>query len=317
MGKDKIQIIYRLEGVSADEGVDIFEIAPVLMQFGELIKSANDILGYDQKIDVKVRPFKEGSWITEFVLNQSVIRDLLNHLSTPEGRDLMLLLALLGLNAKEGIVGVAGIIRKTKGFVSKFTKNKDETVTYEQPDGSKFTVSLAEHRLVQSPLIQNNYYNSVIAPLEKFPTATSVEIKTGSDAEAQRFTDVDKESFQTYAKSELLEDVDSNISTMSQVYVKPKRGSYSGEEKAYSFIMSENNVLWPVTMEDQDFLEKMKAGEIRLYFEDVLQVDLVVKQNKDSVNRIMTQYAITKVHEYIPFEKPRQIKLDDFKDIDN
>jgi hypothetical protein len=310
MNNDKTEIIYRLEGINAEDGVDIFEIAPVLMQFGELIKNANEILGYDQKIDVKVRPFKEGSWITEFILHRSVVRDLIEKLSSNDGKDILLLLSFLGLNVKEGIVGVAGIIRRTKGLVNKFNKNDNNTVTYENPDGTKFTVSLAEHRLVQSPLIRDAYYNSMIAPLDKFPSAKTVEIKTNNDGDAQRFTDDDKASFRAYATSELLEDVDSNVSAISGVFLKPKRGSYSGEEKMYSFIMGENSVLWPVTMEDQDFLEKMKNGEIRLYAEDVLKANLEVRQSKDSTNKVASRYAITEVLEYIQYEKPKQIKLD-------
>jgi hypothetical protein len=280
------------------------------MQFGELIKSANDVLGYDQKIDVRVRPFREGSWITDFVLHQSTVRTLLTHLKSTNGQDLMLLLAFLGLNMKEGVTGVATIIRNTKGVVNNFRKNDNETVTYEAPDGSTFTVNLAEHRLVQSPLIQVNYYNSLISPLDKFPAATSVDIQVGDD-EPQKFTDSDKESFETYAKAELLEDVDDNVTTLNGVYLKPKRGSYSGEEKQYSFIMGDSNVLWPVTMEDQVFLEKLTNGEIRPYSEDVLKVNLEVRQKKDSMNKIMSQYAITEVLEYIQYEKPRQIRLED------
>ena len=176
MSTNKIQLIYKLEGIDADDGVDIFEVAPILMAFGNLVKSANDVLEYDQKLDVRVKPFKEGSWITEFVFQSTVIHNLLTYLKGTEGTDLLALMAFLGLNVKDGISGVPEIIRKTKGFVSRFRKNENDTVTYETPDGGTFTVTLPEHRLVQSPLIQVNYYDSVIAPLDKFPNAKSVKI---------------------------------------------------------------------------------------------------------------------------------------------
>lgn len=315
MPDEKTQVVYRLEGVDAEDGVDIFEIAPILMQFGQLVKSANDVLGYDQKIDVRVRPFKEGSWITEFVFHNSVAQTLLNHLKSGDGADLMLLMAFLGLDVKSGIVGVAEIIRRTKGLVSNFKRNEDETITYLQPDGSEFKVSLAEHRLVQSPLIQNNYYNCVIAPLDKFPNATSVDITVGPASEPkQRFTAADRDSFENYSKAELLEDVEDNITSLKGVFLKPKRGPYSGDEQAYSFIMGENNVLWPVTIEDQDFLQQLKSGEIRPYSEDVLKVNLEIRQKKDAANRIVAHYAIVDVLEYIKYEKPRQLSMEDIHD---
>lgn len=311
MTTNTMEVIYKLEGVEAENGVDIFEIAPILMQFGELIKSANDVLGYEQKIEVKVKPFKQGSWITEFIFNPSTRDNLLALVDTPNGQALTFILPLLGLNAKDGIVGVATIIRKTRGIVTNFKKNSNGKVVYETPDGGKLTVSNIEHKLIQSPIIQNNYYNSVISPLEKIPAVNAVEIGIGSGG--QRFTNDDISSFGAYFKTELLEDVDENISTMSGIYLKPKRGPYSGDEQAYSFIMGDNNVLWPVTIEDEQFLGSLKSGEIRPYSEDVLKVNLEVRQKKDASNRIQTHYAIIKVIEYIKYEKPRQLSLNDVK----
>ncbi len=309
-----VDVIYQLENIDAEEGIDVFEIAPVLMHFGELIRSANTVLGYEQKIDIRIKPFKEGSWITQFVLENTYISNLLSYLQSKEGTDLLLLLALLGLNnIREGIVGVAGIIRFTKGVVSNFIKSKDgNKVTYINEKGEKLTVSLAEHKLVQSPLIQNNYYNCTIAPLDKFPSATAVVIKVNKEGELeQKFTQADKSAFNAYIKSELLEDVEDNVVESKGIFIKPKRGSYSGTEQAYSFVIGDN-ILWPVAIEDEFFLNNLRSGDIRLYAEDVLKVDLEVRQKKDSTNRVRTSYAITKVIEYIKYEKPKQLNMKDF-----
>ncbi|MBP9797570.1 hypothetical protein KBC70_00290 [Candidatus Woesebacteria bacterium] len=308
---EKIQLIYKLESISADDGVDVFEIAPILMSFGELIRSANEVLGYEKRIDVKVKPFREGSWITEFVLQNHSINGVLNFLHTHDGEEIMLLLAFLGLDVRSGISGVAYIIRFTKGLVTNFHKNDDQkTVTYTNSNGEELVVTLPEHKLVQSPLIQINYYNSIVSPLDKFPTATAVGIKVNQSGHTeQTFTQDDKSYFEKYAGTELLEDVDENISTMQSIYIKPKRGSYSGEEKAYSFIMGDS-VLWPVTIEDEKFLEKLRNGEIRPYSEDVLKVNLEIRQKKDSKNKILAAYVITHVIEYIKYEKPKQLKIE-------
>ncbi|MGI6318467.1 MAG: hypothetical protein ACOX1J_07075 [Dethiobacteria bacterium] len=309
-----VDVIYQLENINAEEGIDVFEIAPVLMHFGELIRSANTVLGYEQKIDIRIKPFKEGSWITQFVLENAYISNLLSYLQSKEGTDLLLLLAFLGLNnIREGIVGVAGIIRFTKGVVSNFIKSKDgNKVTYINEKGEKLTVSLAEHKLVQSPLIQNNYYNCTIAPLDKFPSATAVTVKVNKEGEPeQKFTQADKPAFDAYIKSELLEDVEDNVVESKGIFVKPKRGSYSGTEQAYSFIIGDTT-LWPVAIEDEIFLNNLRSGDIRLYAEDVLKVDLEVRQKKDSTNKVRTSYAITKVLEYIKYEKPKQLNMKDF-----
>lgn len=306
---DKIQIVYKLDNIDPEDGVDVFEIAPILMSFGELIRSSNETLGFDQKIDIKVKPFKSGSWITEFVLQNKPIMDLLSYAHTAQGQDLLLLCQILGI-VTGSFVGVVGIVRFTKGVVNRFKKSDDgKTVVYENEKGEKLTVSLPEHRLVQSPLVQTNYYNCVVAPYDKFPSTTAISTKLNTpDSEAQVFTPEDKKYFEQYASTELLEDVVDNVSKMSGVFIKPKRGPYSGDEKAYSFIMGDS-VIWPVTMEDQSFRSKLITGEVRPYSEDVLKVDIEVHQKKDSNNKIITSYSIAKVIDYIRYEKPRQINL--------
>lgn len=309
----KVDLIYQLDNINAEEGVDVFEIAPVLLHFGELIRSANSVLGYEQKIDVRVKPFSEGSWITEFVLQNTQINSLINYFQGKEGSELLLLLSLLGLARKAGITGVSGIVRFTKGAVSRFKKNENEnTVTYFNEKGEKIIVSLAEHKLVQSPLIQNNYYNCVITPLDKFPSATAVTVRVNKQGEPeQKFTQADRPAFDTYAKTELLEDVEENISLLKGVFLKPKRGSYSGMEQAYSFIMGDS-ILYPVAIEDKDFLNKIRSGDIRLYSEDALKVDLEIRQKKDAMNKVQNKYAIIKVVGYAQYEKPRQLNLENF-----
>jgi len=311
MSTSKAQVVYKLNGINADDGVDVFEIAPVLMHFGELIRSANKILGYEQKIDIKVKPFREGSWITDFVIQQTQNTHLLNYLKGCDGQDLLLLMSFLGLNVKEGISGLIKIIRFTKGVVSNFRRNENgEKITYTSPTGEKLEVSMAEHKLVQSPIIQNNYYNCTVTPFNKFPSTTEVSFKTAdNDNFEQVITKEDIADIETYAREELLAEIDDNITVLDGVYLKPKRGSYSGEEKAYSFIMGDTNVLWPVTIDDEAFLQKLHSGEIRLYSEDVLKVNLEIRQKKDQDNKIAASYSIKSVIDYIEFDKPKQMSF--------
>jgi hypothetical protein len=312
MTNARTQIIYRLDGINAEDGVDVFEIAPVLMHFGELIRSANAVVGFDSKLDIKVKPFREGSWITDFIIQESQVGRLLDFLNSKKGRDLMLLMAFLGFSVKDGVVGLANIIRFTHGHVANFVRTADkETITYMSPSGEKLEVTLPEHRLVQSPLIQNNYYNCTVVPFDKFPSTTAVSFKmndvTGNE---QTISRDDKKFIERYAKTELLEDAEDNVSMLNGIYLKPKRGSYSGEEKAYSFVMGENNTLYPVTIDDEQFLQKLRSGELRLYSEDVLRVNLKISQRKDATNKVLATYSVVKVEEYIKFEKPQQLGLD-------
>src|SRR5665647_787515 len=125
-------LVYALEGVDPEDGVDVFEIAPILIHVGELVRGGSAVLDLGMSIDVRVRPFAEGSWITEFVLNSSVVQDLLSYFKTAEGSSLKELLEMLGLfvTLGGGCVGVAKIVRFTSGKVSKFKDNRDGSFTY-------------------------------------------------------------------------------------------------------------------------------------------------------------------------------------------
>lgn len=302
----KTNLIYKLDDINANEGVDIFQIAPVLMSFGDLIRSANKVLGGEQEIEVKVKPFQEGSWIAEFLLYG---RDVGNVLINPYVIGIEALLSFLGVTPAKAVSGVAGIVRFTKGKVNNFTKSEDgKTVTYKNENGEALDVSIAEHRLVQSPLVQTSFYESIIEPLDKFPSANSVSVGI-LEQDQEKFTNTDKPYFKEYVRTELLEDVEENVSVSAGVFLKPKRGPYSGNEQDYSFIMGEN-VLWPVAIEDENFVTKLRSGEIRPYSEDVLKVNLQIRQKKDSTNKVITSYAITEVLEYIQYEKPHQLNLE-------
>ncbi|KKQ44936.1 MAG: hypothetical protein US63_C0022G0007 [Candidatus Moranbacteria bacterium GW2011_GWC2_37_8] len=304
---EKIQVIYKLDKINPEDGVDIFEVAPILMSFGELIRSANDVLGYNQKINVRVKPFREGSWISEFILESSITGGVLTYLKGADGQNLLILLQLLGINVKDGAVGLLQLIRFTKGKIQNHHENKElGTFTYTNEKGENIEVSAPVHALAHSPLVQMNFYNVAASPLEKFPTAGSVSFQAVGSESIETVTEADKDYFEEYLKQELLTEI--QTTEMNGVYVKPKRGSYSGEQRQYSFIFGEST-LYPTAIEDEDFLKRLLSGEIRLFHEDLLKVDIEIRQRKDASNKILNQYAIKKVVEYIEYKKPDQGRL--------
>jgi hypothetical protein len=309
-GDVREQLIYRLDGIDAETGVDVSEIAGVLVQFAQLVRAASDVLDMGLSVDVRVKPFREGSWITEFVLHGGPVRDLLQYFKTSEGQDLKLLLELLGIAgmAAGGVVGVAKVIRFTSGKISHFTRNADSTFTYTNEGGEDLKVTLPEHTLVQSPLIQNTYYNTFIAPLEAFKGATGVEVGAPGKT-PERFTLDDKPAFDEYAKAELEDTSRENVTTTRGIWLNPHRGSYAGEGTRYSFNM-DGRALWPVTIVDEAFLEQLKSGDVRLHCEDSLRVDLEISQRLNSRNNVTSsRYTIVKVLHYVAHEPPEQLSL--------
>lgn len=305
------ELIYKLDGIDPEMGVDVYEIAPVLMQFGNLVRAAADELDMGVDIDVRVKPFAEGSWIAQFVLHMGPIQSLLAYLGTPEGQSVEHLLALLfGIGVPAGVVaiGVTKVIRHVKGNVSRFTPGASGTFTYYDESDRGITVLGDVHTLIQSPTIQTTLYGSGMAPLDKFPGIDAVVIEA-RDGSQERITEHDREAFTQYAKSELAEEVEETITPVNGIYLHPHRGSYEGEGTRYTFI-NDGNSLWPVTITDEHLLADLKSAAIKFHGLDLIRVDMEWHQKKNAkTNAVSTRYVITRMVEYIPYRQPTQSSL--------
>lgn len=62
-------LVYRFVDVDPEEGLDAKDLSKFLSQFDGLIKEVAKESGTLEKTTIKVRPFKEGSFITEFVIH--------------------------------------------------------------------------------------------------------------------------------------------------------------------------------------------------------------------------------------------------------
>lgn len=62
-------LVYRFVDVDPEEGLDARDLSKFLNQFDSLIKEVAKKSGTLEDATIKVRPFKEGSFITEFVIH--------------------------------------------------------------------------------------------------------------------------------------------------------------------------------------------------------------------------------------------------------
>lgn len=62
-------LLYRFVDVDPEEGLDVKGLAKFLNQFDGLIKEVAKESGTLENTTIEVRPFKEGSFITEFVIH--------------------------------------------------------------------------------------------------------------------------------------------------------------------------------------------------------------------------------------------------------
>lgn len=303
------ELEYKLNGLDRDAGVDVYEIAPVMMRFGDLVRAAAAEMEMQGEIDVRVKPLREGSVVIDFVLNLGPVQSLLAFLATPDGQRIEHLLYLIfgiGVPATTAVVGggvwVTKVIRHVKGDVTQFEALPDGNFSYEG-----MTVQGDIHTLIQSPNVQINLYGASVGPLDRFPGIDSVAVRMGDSSET--FTEGDRDAFTRYAKAELdVESVDT-VSVVNDVYLRPHRGSYDGERSRYTFLL-DGNTLWPVTIKDENLLADLESGAVKFHGLDLLRVNMEWHQRKNvKTNAVTTRYVITEVVEYTPYRRPEQTTL--------
>lgn len=316
---DRQEVVYRLGGVDPSDGIDIYEIVPLLEQFRDLVTETVVQMGCQEKIVIKVRPFREGSFITEFVVQgQKTLVDLF---SSEEASALANALTFLGFLGVGSIATIPKVVNAVRGKISECRRNEDGTYTYGHGDDA-ITVSAREHDVLQSPKIADLYGKVAVGPIVKFDGAVQQvniyvrdkDAEDGGVSQGSTFTRENAEPFAEYSRSaELIDKLESqeDVSVVHGLILTPLSGPYDGAERGYTFSDGANgNRYSKVAIEDATFRARLESTEVRLAKGDCLKVDLQIKQNRTKSGKITARYAISHVIDYKPYGSPQQGRLD-------
>lgn len=286
------QVLFRINGV---DSIELSDYIAAIEQFVDVIKESALVAGYGE-VKVKIKPIRKGSIATEFVV------EVLNFFGSQQVSGAMNIVVMLSAAYE--------IIKFTKGGVNKFKKD-DKTVAYLNDSGEERIVPYVVHQIIQNPIVQIGMVNSVNSSIGRISDITSLTIGSVEDTETTTTIGRDDySSFKTYKETSLEEDYEETTSKMSGLYVNPVRGSYSGENTRYTFKNGQAKY-YPTTINDEDFRESLKSGDIKLFSEDLLQVDMTTVQRfMPTTQRTVTEYFIDRVHNYISKSRPQQSRLD-------
>lgn len=312
-------LVYRFVDVDPEEGLDARDLSKFLNQFDSLIKEVAKESGTLENTTIKVRPFKEGSFITEFVihcvpglidaLNSDVVSAITN------GAD------LIGV-----LLTIAHIIKKVKGHISKYKAT--DNGAFEYGEGSNAIVVPVEiHALIQSPEIAEKFSTVIAGPMKSFKRPSrEIEIKI-SDSKAKEdvisFSSSEATYFDNYKDEALKATQEETVVRSSHnIWVRPLFGSYGGDVSGYTFesgYEGEQRTYKKVQIDDHDFLEHVRDGEYRLNSGDLMLVDMTIEE----IINLRTQKVrpkachITKVKDYRPMRRCEQLTFADFADEEN
>lgn len=300
----KVNLIYKLEGNLVNKGIDVFELSPLLLSIGKLIQDSNNIVHPNsERISVNVKPFQRGSFVIELALsatnNLQQIIHFINKDNTKQIKELLEWIGLIG----GGTAGVIGIYKFLKGPPKKTEVKADEVKVTDQNDNS-ITVNKKAFALFQNNDIQQNIYNIYGNFLGK-DGVDSVKSYIKEDQEETEVKVIKDEVPYFNPANAMLDEVKDDKRNITQCFLKPKRLSVEGEPDNWSFRKGGETVI-TATIKDDDFLDKIKSGEIRLSKEDLLEVNLLEIQEVNG-DDIYAKYEVLKVLNYKP--SPVQQKL--------
>mgnify|MGYP004674900869 FL=1 len=312
---ERCEIVYRMSADASIDGVSAREIADVIVSFADAVDIALKESGEDGELQVNVKPFQQGSFITEFVLTYS--QSLINFFTSPDGvalSGILTALGFMGVNPKS----VTNVIRKVRGRIDKCKDNGDGTYEYGE-HGETVTVDEKTHRMIQSPEMAKSIRKIAVAPLFNIDKSINITIQSSEEFRAGKKdagayfdqSDIpDMDTYQHIAVEGVPEEHEDIVSAMHRIPVHPCSGPYDGGENGYSFTYLDQK--WSrVQMHDLDFRMKLESGKVRLAKRDLLIVDVEVVQSITKSGKESVKRTITKVCEYRPYDPPEQLTIED------
>lgn len=312
-------LVYRFVDVDPEEGLDAKDLSKFLNQFDGLIKEVAKESGTLEDTTIKVRPFKEGSFITEFVIH--CVPGLIDALNSE-----VVSAITNGADFVGVLLTIAHIIKKVKGHISKYKAT--DSGTFEYGEGSNTIVVPVEiHALIQSPEIADKFSTVIAGPMKSFKRPSrEIEIKI-SDSKAEEdvisFSSSEATFFDNYKDEALKATQEETVVRSSHnIWVRPLFGSYGGDVSGYTFesgYEGEQLTYKKVQIDDLEFLEHVRDGEYRLNSGDLMLVDMTIKE----IINLRTQKVrpkachITKVKDYRPMKRCEQLTFADIVNGEN
>lgn len=317
---ERKEVVYRLGGVDPERGVDVYDLVKYLSKFSDLVRETVRETGYTGELKIRVRPFREGSFITEFIIEGGLV----GLLSGDTATSITNALSMLGF-CGGAVAGIPKIVKAVKGKIEKFKDNGDGTYTYGSGTES-VTVDKTTHDVVQSPKIADLYGNVAVGPIAEFNGAVEqvniyVMDRSKNDdgiSDGANFTRREAKDMAAYSKSaKLMADLDvtETVSTTNGIWLRPVSGSYGGAQKGYTFSYGqgdEQKTYKKVSIEDEGFLEDLASGAVRLNAGDLLLVDLETTQRISRSGNMTATHRITSVREYRAVPIPHQATFSEY-----
>lgn len=298
--KNHVEFIYKIEGPKTEEGIDLKNLIPILINFGDVIRESNKVLFPDNnEIGINIKPFEKGSFIIDIGLfaknNFQQLVDLFNGEQVTRIKNMLDCLGYVKSAAIGGgcSISLLGLIKWLKGKPKAVEEIEPDKFKYISNDNQSLIVSSAVHNLYQNSIINNGTINVITQPLQiegidrietylKGKEETKVEF---DKTEANVLREIETKIQQEQEKSELISETseETSLEIVSLNFLEGSKWRFTDGECSFN-----------AEIADFAFMDNVILGKESFSKGDILRVKLIKKQSK-VVKRLKTEYFIDKV----------------------
>lgn len=308
-----VELIYAIEGKPVD--APLFELSRTLEALGNVLQEGNRIINHPfDRLVVKVRPFREGSFVMDLVLSIQNNPALLFFLTHPEAIErIKKVLEYVGLinKGREIFASLLELIEHLKnGKPAKIEQAGPDTFNYHNNQGQVMPVTGIVHKLINNGTIQNFIFPAVGAPLQRIGVdAVSAYLPEDPEHTRVKIPKEELPALQAFSAPEPDEPKEEIVENVTTEFLNPKAGTYGETADAvwkFTRAGTKANQI-SATISDPVFLGKYERGVIRFYYGDVLKVRLKQEQRLKN-GKARVKYDIIEVLGYTKAQLRRQRK---------
>lgn len=294
----QVDLVYKLEGPAIEEGLNVHDLAPMLLNVANLIQTSNRLLRPSAgDVGVNIKPFKNGSFVIEIVLfAQTGLQQVIGVVNSNQTKEIKELLEWLGYTGSAG-TGLIYVYRRLRGKPPrKIEKIEEGKFKYTPVEGAVFTVPKEVNTLYNHGEIPTLNYYANGRVLEKKGIETVTSYLKGEEDEKTVLTEKDASYFRKTGPEEIT-DEEADETNESRLYVHLKRADFE-ESKQWSFRIAGTHELVGANIKDKKFMKRLRDREISLNAGDLLRIRLIKKQQMLPDGNIKTTNDIVEVLEY-------------------
>lgn len=273
------ELIIKYEGEAlADHKINLDVLAESLAGLNGLLKEVNVIVnGTSGDLEVEVQPFREGSF--EYLID--VIQNPAEHLN---------ILSIIGITSTAGAAAgktLIDILLQIKGRQIRrmvLTAEGDCKVILE--DGEEIIAPSYFRFLLSSTSIRKSLSKLIHNPLQK-EGYDNFKINSASGNTLVEIKEEQKDSFKYRSVPVERASVDREEEEVMVTFLTIHK------DKAAGWRLEYEGEPVTATIDDQEFLQRVKTGREPSIFSDAYTVDLVVRENLNSLDKA---YIVAKVH---------------------